>query len=383
MQAPVVGHQLAGAQGPPRGVVVAHAVRAAPVQPRADDAQHRLNHKKLHVTLAGLGVDEVTNEQVLAMARSRGTLVEYSIGDEVHPAPTDPMRPRHKHFFLHYMSPINHRDARYCTYFDMVGWHGRTLHPHIQGVGREKSDRANVINYTQKDKLYIASVHLQNFDAEATSARWALEMNQATDVGEGMLHLQEHHPEVFYLNHSRIRSGLEMRIGTGEPSPFSLDDFIQPRIPTDLLARKAIIIQGGSHLGKTQFALAHFRFALLVSEFDDLKLLTSRNDGIVFDQMRFAHPENPKKLNLTADEIIKLTDLEVTRSMGNRYHNPRIPRGLPRMFVTNRRVTAGEPIFPSGINAEEQEGIDSRCAVTQYITWDLRRNPGPNARGGP
>ena len=92
-----VGQRVAGPQAVPRGVVIARAVQAAPVQPRPDES-HRLNHKKLHVTLAALSIDEVTNEQVLAMARQRGQLVEYSIGDELHATPADPTRPRHKHF---------------------------------------------------------------------------------------------------------------------------------------------------------------------------------------------------------------------------------------------------------------------------------------------
>ena len=380
MEQVAVGQRVAGPQAAPHGVVIARAVQAAPVQPRPDEA-HRLNHKKLHVTLAALAVNEVTNEQVLEMARRRGSLVEYSIGDELHPTPADPNRPRHKHFYLHYMTPINHRDARYCAYFDMQGHGGRVLHPHIQGVGPKKEDRSAVIYYTQKDRLYIASLNLRNFDAESTSARWSIEMNQARTVEEGMRHLQEHHPEVYYLHHARVRSGLEMRIGQGEPSAYSLADFTEPALAAELLRTKAVVLQGASHIGKTQFALAHFRCPLLVSEMDDLKLLSARNDGIVFDQMRFTHPEDRRNLNLTADQMIRLIDLETTRSIGARYANARIPRGMPRIFTTNRRVAAGEPIFPSGCNREEQEGIDSRLAVTQYVTRDLRRNPGPNARG--
>ena len=73
----------------------------------------------LHITQAALGEDEVTNEQVLQMLETRGTVVEYSIGGEVHPTPADPQRPRHKHAYVKYLLPINHRDRRYCTLFDM------------------------------------------------------------------------------------------------------------------------------------------------------------------------------------------------------------------------------------------------------------------------
>ena len=86
-------------------------------------------------------------------------------------------------------------------------------------------------------------------------------------------------------------------------------------------------------------------------------------------------------LNLKADQVIRLLDMEVTRSIGARYQNARIPKGMPRMFTTNRRVLEGEPIFAHGCNREEQEGIDSRLLVTEYITMDLRKNPAPTARG--
>ena len=50
----------------------------------------------------------------------------------------------------------------------MTGAGGRVLQPHIQGVGPKKEDRSAVVYYSQKDKLYIASPHLQNYDAEAS-----------------------------------------------------------------------------------------------------------------------------------------------------------------------------------------------------------------------
>ena len=144
MQQAAVGQRVGGNPGVARGVVIAHVVHPAPAVQRQPDQSHRLNAKKLHVTQAALAPDEVTNEQVLAMARGRGTLTEWSIGDEVHPDPADPARPRHKHHYLHYADAINHRDARYCTYFDMIGAGGRVLHPHIQSVGHCNEDRLAV-----------------------------------------------------------------------------------------------------------------------------------------------------------------------------------------------------------------------------------------------
>lgn len=162
MAQPVLAYRIGGPAVAPYAMPIAQVVQIAPIQPQVDES-HRINHKKLHITLAALGVNEVSNEAVLAMAMTKGDLLEFSIGDELHASPADPLRTRHKHFYLKYAAPIQHRDSRYMTTFDMTGWNGRVLHPHIQGVGPSKKDRERVIHYTQKDKLYIASAHLLNF----------------------------------------------------------------------------------------------------------------------------------------------------------------------------------------------------------------------------
>jgi len=235
---PVIAVRVGGPPpGVPQVIPVAANVVAAPPRPQSDGT-HRLNHKKLHVTQASLAVDEISNEQVLAMAMTRGELVEFSIGDELHPTPSDPNRPRHKHYFLHYRKAIQHRDARFCQLFDMRGAEGRVLHPHIQGVGPTKADRTKVIYYTQKDKLYIASPNLLNYGQETEeSPSWAIEMNHARTVDEGMRVLMHRYPGVYYTSAGRVREALELRIGRAEPARFPLSAFTMPPIPTSLLAR--------------------------------------------------------------------------------------------------------------------------------------------------
>ena len=62
-----------------------------------------------------------------------------------------------------------------------------------------------------------------------------------------------------------------------------------------------------------------------------------------------------------------MLDVETTRSIAKRYHNARIPKGMPRIFTTNRHADRHEPIFPRGRNAAEQEGIDSRVRILPTI----------------
>ena len=339
-------------------------------QPPAD-ASYRINCKKLHLTLSALAIGEVSNEAFLGMARSKGDLLEYSIGEEVHPTPADATRPRHKHAYLKYANAINARDSRYMTTFDMQGVNGRVLHPHIQAVGSGVKDRQRVINYTQKDKEYIASPHLMNFDAEATDKGWAVEMNQATSVYAGMRTLQSKYPQTYYMYGERIEKGLKRRLGVATKVRYALTDFTCAAL--DLT--KAVVLHGESNIGKTEFALAHFERPLLITRIDDLKKITDQTDGLVFDQMRFIHPEAPRKLNLTPDEVINLLDLAHTRSIPARYGDSTIPEGLPRIFTTNRRVPMREPIFAFGENHAEQQGIDRRVTYVGWLSDDLRRLP--------
>ena len=90
--------------------------------------------------------------------------------------------------------------------------------------------------------------------------------------------------------------------------------------------------------------------------------------------------EDKSKLNLSSDELINLIDIEVSRSIGARYRDARIPRDMPRIFTTNRRVQEGQPIFPNGTNPEEVAAIGSRIEVSRWIDGDLRLNPDANAR---
>ena len=157
--------------------------------------------------------------------------------------------------------------------------------------------------------------YLINYGQEANSAGWAIEMNKVDTVREGMLLLQTRHPQQFYMHAARIEHALEMRLGDYERSPYQLSDFFNMP-PLDL--SRAVVIQGASHIGKTHFALAHFTYPLLVSELDDLKKISLRTDGIVFDQMCFTHPHDRKELNFNADQAIRLLDIELSHSIGAR-----------------------------------------------------------------
>lgn len=106
---------------------------------------------------------------------------------------------------------------------------------------------------------------------------------------------------------------------------FPIESFRHPPLVLD----RPVLLYGPSGIGKTQFALAHFKSPLLVKEIDDLKKLTSKHDGIVFDDMSFKH--------WPAESVIHLLDIETSSSIHCRNTNARIPKGMKRIFTHNEQ----------------------------------------------
>lgn len=356
--------------------------------PDAAIPSHKVNALMLHVTFSGLFDSEVTNAAMLQFALTApaqpNQLMEYSIGNEKHPQPADPQRQWHKHMYLKYARKVQMRDSRYATTFDMIGIGGRTLHPYVQSVGKTVADRARVIGYTQKDGDFICSPQLMNFDVEDACDPWAIKLLREPSVRAGMVMLMEEHPEVFFDKGQRIEAMLTKRLGIAATVAFKLSDFTKP--PLDLSI--AHVLRGKSHIGKTEFALAHFRYPVLVRRIEDLKNISLRTDGVVFDDIRFTHPDNTKKLNLTSEETVHLLDMNHASSTEARYKDAEIPAKMPRIFTTNRSCTSAfDHIFPPPETPAHQEAYDNRVRISDWLEDDLRRPqaapPAQRQRVGP
>lgn len=90
---------------------------------------------------------------------------------------------------------------------------------------------------------------------------------------------------------------------------------------------KPQLLIGGTGIGKTEFALAHFKNPHLVRHLDDLMYLSKDHDGIVFDDMSFAHTN--------FSQVINLLDWEHDGAVHVRYQVACIPARTPRIFTYN------------------------------------------------
>jgi len=129
-----------------------------------------------------------------------------------------------------------------------------------------------------------------------------------------------------------------------------LEEFLHEPLNLD----KTTLIYGPSGTGKTNFALAHFDNALLVSTMDDLaEYDPQEHDGIVFDDVNFS--------DRSATELIHLVDQEMPRSIRVRYVCAHIPANTKKI-VTHQHRTC---LYPHYCPDDQKNAIDRRLNVVE------------------
>jgi len=133
------------------------------------------------------------------------------------------------------------------------------------------------------------------------------------------------------------KSILDMTVLRREKRPretehqYDIDSWLIPPV----VDFKCFFIHGTSDCGKTQWAKAHFKNPLVCRDTDDLKnFVPGHHDGIVFDDMSFAH--------WPRTSVIHLLDWDEDSSIRCRNTNALIPRHTPKIFCAN---TEEEDVF--------------------------------------
>lgn len=129
---------------------------------------------------------------------------------------------------------------------------------------------------------------------------------------------------------------------------FELDKFLE----TPMNLSKPIVLVGRTGIGKTAWALAHFKNPLIVSHKDDFKLLNpSVHDGLVCDDMDFTH--------WPVTSQIHLVDMDYDRTVDVKHSTCVIPANFPRIFTCNpeRFAFNDDPAINRRINIVRKEHI--------------------------
>jgi hypothetical protein len=294
----------------------------------------RVASKNVLLTYSALQTNELTKERVVEELRAKcsGGMREHMVGDEIHPAPANPLRAHHIHALI---GAEDRWDTQDETYFDLNGEAGRVLHPYIQSMGPTEEDRQRVLRYIIKDGNYTCDLKSPiTLEAMANKKNgWGEAVRDAKDVEEAEAALREDYPDVLYDKGDRVlQRKAEEDVSNESVGSFEMDAFKWE--PLDL-TKKAVVVRGPSGIGKTQFCLAHGKHPLLISALDDLKMITSKTDLLVFDDNDLS--------DKSPEFVIALLDMETARSIKLRYKNARIRKGMKRMLTTNKKA---KKMFP-------------------------------------
>ena len=125
---------------------------------------------------------------------------------------------------------------------------------------------------------------------------------------------------------------------------YKLDDFCHDPLPLE----KSVLLLGPSGIGKTCYALAHFKAPLLVRHLDQLSEFNPHlHDGIVFDDMSFTH--------IHPEARIHLLDMDFGSHIHIRYTTAYIPQGTKRIFCHN-----GVPFYDDKVFGYQLEALKRR-----------------------
>lgn len=185
-------------------------------------------------------------------------------------------------------------------------------------------------------------------DAKNDNYRKVLEMST---YQEALQKLEELEPADYVRFNAAVKRGLMAHYL--KPTVFirAPETFNTPLISPEIYTKLSVVLTGISNAGKTAYAVAHFKNPYVVSHIDQLKDFNPCvNDGLVFDDMSFAH--------WPVESCIHLIDLEYDRFINCRHNTGYIPKNMPRFFTSNKRFY--DVFNAKDANEEQCKAIERR-----------------------
>lgn len=306
-----------------------------------------LSNRRIHLTYTHIHLSEEQIQSIIGLIE-RFKIVRWSWVHETGKHKDEEEDHDHTHIYIRTKEPMRTESSRY---FDIDG-----VHPHIDPVLDDRHER-NIWTYHDKEKdrpKFKRETH-----GPPPKEPGAADLLRESIMGRDIF-------DVITEKRINIRSVNDVKaLQTSvrkRPAPeitYTLDDFIT-KLPIDF---ETVFITGPAGIGKTQFAKAHFKDALIVSHMDTLKQFDPNvHDGIIFDDMTFAH--------YPREAVIHLLDWEEDRDIHCRFQNAFIPKETRKIFCSNKSFND-----TFGKDMDSDEAVTRRISDWLEVTKDLRKNP--------
>lgn len=222
----------------------------------------------------------------------------------------------------------------------------RVIHPHIRRLTSQVHESRVYREYHRKDpvKLWQSSSAPVEASEKQISGQLYRDLRRARTLFEA--------GEIAGLKGPRsYQDVLLLRRDSAKivPTPNPFPNFPwKLTLPDDF---RVLFLWGPTNTGKTQLARHAFNSALICSHMDDLRRFDpDTHDGIVFDDMQFAH--------MPVTSVIHLCDWDEDRSIHCRHWCAYIPAKTRKIFTSN--LSFEETFFGSGVSDDHQAAVKRR-----------------------
>ncbi len=241
---------------------------------------------------------------------SLGTVKEYIVAQE-----------NHKDGGLHLHAYIALTKQRNFTSFDKFYLHGDNGKV-FKGKFEKVLNDYRVQKYCKKDGQYITNMVFNKMAQ-------AIEQAKAGDVDGAYALVCEARPDMALMGGSRVKANIQMMADDEkeEDPKFTVFINIPPLMGGWDREKQVLWLFGPTGLGKTEYARSLFEHGLLVRHKDQLKQITAKTDGIIFDDFNVSH--------WPRESVIHLTDLKNKSGIDVKHGVATIPKGMPRVFCSN------------------------------------------------
>jgi hypothetical protein len=188
--------------------------------------------------------------------------------------------------------------------------------------GRVEIDKA--ISYCYKDDSKVVDGIEINIGTHHSvdKEQWANKIVNKSfqSVKESMDYIKTVDPKTYILQHKAICAFVNTMYNQTTTSSYLESDFNVPLV--DIPDDKTLIFVGPTSVGKTQYALRHFKHPALVTNKEDWRNIVDDTDGIVIDDLATC--------NFSMHNVLNLVDRRISRTINIKYSsvtiNPRIPK---------------------------------------------------------